>query len=134
MTNEYIAGFFDGEGSVGLYSNDLHKQVMLSVNFSQKIKVPLEMVAETYPGGKFRQNKKTKVWHLIYYGRTAEPILNAMLPHSIVKRPQVELALQFISLLLPKKPFGKGYPKLSKEMTAERERLMAEVKAAKRIN
>jgi hypothetical protein len=90
--NAWCAGFFDGEGCIGLY---LGKQWIASVSVSQRDEMPLMVFQQLFGGTKVPhgpkrdslriQFKKVEAWHM----------LNTLLPHLVVKRKQAELMLEF---------------------------------------
>lgn len=139
----WLAGFFDGEGCVGLYSSRHHRQVMLSVVLAQKDRTILDFIAACYPEGKvvpYKNRSYSKTGAIRecgtahtyrIYGRNAKRFLEDIQPFSKVKKAQIDMALEFISLLLPRKPFGRGYPKTAPEVKARRDELMAGMKAEK---
>lgn len=90
----YIAGFFDGEGHVG-YHHHNHPHITIA----QRDRRPLDAILEAFPGGHiyFRQNKTGDCYNLVYNGKKALPILNAMSDFLIVKWDEVQTYLALIS-------------------------------------
>ena len=92
----YLAGFFDGEGSVGLAGNSLCIRV---VNSYRPV---LERFQEAFGGtvGVHRRGdekaRMTHVWRL--YGAGAAEALGELLPHLQEKRAQAYLGLHFRDL------------------------------------
>ena len=97
-TLAYFAGFFDGEGSVGLYDTRHRKQPQFRVSLCNNIVTPLELVKELF-GGSIRKRVrpyKTKVsinfeWYV--HGHNAEEFLEAIRPYLMVKAKQVDVFL-----------------------------------------
>lgn len=96
----YFAGILDGEGSISIGKARWRKngleyrycQVQLYVRMQNR--TPLDLFAQRF-GGTVRQNPHT--YTLSWSTHKAGEVLRALLPHLQVKRPQAELALQFLS-------------------------------------
>ena len=107
ITNEaYLAGFFDGEGCVSILYDRRHRSYTLTLAIAQhsrNISV-LETLQSLWGGNLYVYETMA---HLIWNGQQAKPIILAMLANSIVKRPQLEVALEFIALM---PGAGKNHP------------------------
>lgn len=106
----YVAGFFDGEGSVSIVRNrsqnrsDYHKLVV-RVTQRSKHRLVLDRICEEFGGKVFVRSQQTRVsrvwaeqadWQL----QSTEPIrrfFEAIQPYLVIKAAQAELALEFIS-------------------------------------
>lgn len=102
ITLEWLAGFFDGEGSVIVQlSYDLYANAGITI--TQKDPKILFLIMMKYGGdGELNaytgaNNAKCARWRV--RGKTAEKFLKDIAPFVIVKRRQVEKALQLISLI-----------------------------------
>ncbi len=95
----YIAGFFDGEGCIAAQINN-HGYTALHVRIGQVVVAPLTFIQQRFGGALNEYTKKNgdHCWYLEWSGRTALPILEAMVPYLIVKRHQAELAIEWCSL------------------------------------
>lgn len=91
----WCAGFFDGEGTIALYTaNDGYTRLRIAVY--QRVLEPVEVYVELW-GGKVTQNTNSMYqWQAV--GKRAGQALVDMLPYLVVKKPQAELALQFLEL------------------------------------
>lgn len=70
--------------------------------FTQKPRYILDLILETYPGGSIK--KYAGGCHeLIYNTRKALPIVNGMIPHSVVKKVELEAYLREYSLFTDKR-------------------------------
>jgi hypothetical protein len=111
MTNEYAAGFFDGEGSVYISSGRPLKsgvQYFLCASVNNTHRGIIEQFERRFGGSISRTGEtKTKkgVWRLRLYSHEAESFLRLLLPHLILKRKQAIMAIRFQS----------GFSKLSQE-------------------
>ena len=78
---KYIAGFFDGEGCVSLYtdSEGTNHQVTVAQNDVR----PLDAILEAFPGGHIYRYRRC--YYLAYCGRKALPFVRAIKPYTIVK-------------------------------------------------
>ena len=96
MELSYLAGFFDGEGSVGIAGESLQVRV---VNSYRPI---LERFQETFGGVVAVHNKgdeKSRLtWEWRCYGDTAAAALVALLPLLKEKGPQAYLGLHYRTL------------------------------------
>lgn len=106
----YFAGFFDGEGSVGIYASGQHDcgkpRYRLTVSVGQSgFNVPkiLKLFEATFGGsineGKSGMANGQRAWQWRVSAVTANEFLLAILPYVVVKRKQVELALEFQRLI-----------------------------------
>lgn len=105
LSTEYIAGFFDGEGTIQIKYRLLRYkgrpdakyavfEMLLSV--AQVDKTPLRFMQESY-GGSIRTDKNG-VSSLRFTGENARTFLAVITPHLIVKREEAEVALKFAAL------------------------------------
>lgn len=89
VCKEYIAGLFDAEGSVGLYSNTLR------VKITQKSDVNiLQNIADIYSN-----TNKTDNYAVSFYGTNALDLLTDIAPFCIYKIKQVNAAIGYIGTL-----------------------------------
>jgi hypothetical protein len=99
LSPEYVAGFFDGEGCVNITVRGKARQVALRVYFVNTELYVLEHLKLRY-GGRIPPPRILKEgWKpfcsLVLVGHQAAALLEDIAPFVIVKRPQVELALEF---------------------------------------
>ncbi len=104
MNVAWLAGFFDGEGCItsslqyvnGKYITNPRISIQLTI--TQKDASILASIREVYGGS--ISVKGNGVSHLRITGKyPMKKILDDMLPYSICKRPQIELALLFIETI-----------------------------------
>ena len=99
ISNEYAAGFIDGEGCINVSSNKTNIFIrVLVVNTNRHV---LELLQERW-GGDIRQNKQhNKTWKVSYTWRVQHKsclnLLNDIYPFLIVKKQQVEAAFVFFN-------------------------------------
>lgn len=133
MDTAWLAGFFDGDGSVGIYrrkARDRHpEEWFLSVGFGQHSKRVLELIRDCYGGVLYHRGSRNsfgtwgEVWQLSFTHRKAEMILRDIVDHLIIKRREVEIALAFRE---SKNAVGKPnadrklYEKFAKELKSAR--------------
>jgi hypothetical protein len=102
----WSAGFFDGEGSIGLYHYPRFRDSWaFRVNVSQKSREPLDKLMDLFGGSilltKARPNnrKPNPIWQWSLTNVLAiESFLQAILPYSVLKRVQIAAALEFCEL------------------------------------
>jgi len=103
MDNSYIAGVFDGDGSILIAK--IPKGFQLKVELSQCSKSYLEAINKQYgnQGSLYEDNREHKYvgencWKLRFTGIACIELLNLMEQHSIIKYKQAELALEYLEL------------------------------------
>lgn len=130
LSEEYIAGFFDGEGCVTINtSTATHKSgnrypstVMVCVSQND---INILRLIQNRCGGKLLANSTHKRHHILqWYGNKAGSFLELVYPHLQVKKKQAEVALLFLKL-------KRGKP-LSELNIAERQKLKVEIDSLKR--
>lgn len=85
LNKQYISGFFDAEGSIGVYSSTLR------VKITQKSDtVILQKIADMY-------NNKNKIdnYAISFYGKNSCELLNDLSEYCIYKKPQILAALDY---------------------------------------
>lgn len=93
MTPEYLAGFFDGEGYVGVQVPG-GKASSIQTIVVQKDTEILHDIQSVYGGVvSKRSTGGTSSWYATGY--KALPFLKSILPHLRYKKPQVEIAIEY---------------------------------------
>ncbi len=93
----YFAGFFDGEGSVAIYSK---KYVVSLTNTDLR---PLQRAKDLWGGFLSTQTVATRpfslqdIWRWQIYGHSARPFLEAIRPFSMLKAEQIDCYLEALS-------------------------------------
>lgn len=123
----YLAGFFDGEGTVGMYGSDL----CLTVRVANTDRASLERFVSAF-GGKVRmypaRARRQPCYDWVIYGGDAKAMLGELLPFLSVKKAQA-----FEALKLP--IFGRTrnrYAKPSDDELRERAAIAARIKNLKK--
>lgn len=100
MTDEYIAGFFDGEGNVCIGKDLSH----ICVSMSQTSPNVLMLIQQRYGGKVTETTKKNKLlhwkraWDLRFCNSVeVKRFLEAIQPYVYVKRGDVEIGLEFLT-------------------------------------
>jgi hypothetical protein len=151
----YLAGFFDGEGCVGIYERSVANSGTGAVNPYCSLSVSIsntnyEVLAHIkkrcggvinnssqnwYPPLKNGMPRKT-LWRWSAQAREGAHLLKAMLPFLIVKRKQALVGLEYYAItsmrLNQKHPGVYGRPPLSKNDLKKRRELMHKIKALKK--
>lgn len=91
----WAAGFFDGEGTIAFAVMASTHSFNLFV--SQKIQEPLEVFQELWRGV-ITPNRRDDMWVWRAPAETRLSCMTEMLPFLVVKRKQMELALEWYSL------------------------------------
>lgn len=98
MALEYFAGFFDGEGSCGIYDAVANKRATFRVSLCNNDPRPLLKAKELFGGlirSRFRRYKaeikNNFEWYV--FGKNAEAFLIAIRPFVLVKGEQIDVFL-----------------------------------------
>lgn len=96
----YIAGFFDGEGSIGIHkSQGLYATLWVSISNTNREVIDYIcycLPSEVYAYPRSRNGKIYRLCHTIQWNsQDAVNVLELILPHLIVKREIAEVALDF---------------------------------------
>ncbi len=100
LSDQYIAGFFDGEGCIhiGTYKAYGNIQHRLQISIAQNDVTVLQALADRFGGKLHPQGSRTAMqWHL--WCNKAYDFLKAIYPHLILKKEQAELAIAFTNFL-----------------------------------
>src|SRR5688572_27979276 len=92
-TNAYIAGLFDGEGTIGVYKTG-KKYLQVKVCIGMQDRATLEWICSLF-GGKIYTVGRVYRWELLRNQERAN-FLEAILPYSRTKKGQVELVLSHL--------------------------------------
>lgn len=132
----YFAGFFDGEGSIGIYAyqrenNGGGRFGALSITIGQVDHRPLALMQDRY-GGSFHSHTRSRGRPMTYLkltGQKAASMLADLLPFLVVKRRQAELAIHFQSLMRAGK--GGSFAPLTEAEKSERLQIIDQMKVLK---
>ena len=101
-SDQWIAGFFDGEGCVTIMRRQRkgYTQVYVAVQIAQLDKRPLVAMQRRYGGCLTSCMRKGKpFWYLRWHTAQAQRFLRAMLPLVLLKKPEVKMALELGALI-----------------------------------
>jgi len=117
----WLAGFFDGDGSVGIYRRKAHstdrthpEEFFISAAFTQRDPAILHEIRARFGGGhltfrssayKGHAKAGSGAWNLIYTHGQALVVLEAIREHVRIKRAEVEQAVAF-----QRRKAGRGVP------------------------
>jgi hypothetical protein len=134
----YVAGLFDGEGSIGIYEIGIpragfgvrpafHFQVQIANTYWPIIQWLTDTVGGRCGKKSFGKDhwQQGYVWRLT--GANAEYFMRVLEPYCIIKKPQIAIALSFRSKF--NQPRGIMQPT---DMIQEKRAMILELKAAKR--
>lgn len=109
ITPQYIAGFIDGEGYLGIRKHTTnkctlghHHHIVVKVAQLEKAKEPLVRIMERYGGtiSKPRMDGNRRpcvMWELVN-SKAVQALLDDIQEYLIVKQPQAELLREFIAV------------------------------------
>lgn len=125
ISDQWTAGFFDGEGSVSVLRRKRGNFVehMLACAVGQNDQRPLLAIRNEYGGSQCNSKTPSGCWRWRIHGGAAESFLKRIRPHSIVKADQIDLALEL--RLLVGKPGQRMAPGVWEQKEAIWKRLMA---------
>jgi hypothetical protein len=96
----YLAGFFDGEGCIGIYRSGKTGQMVLRVNLVNTNDIVIRIIQSIY-GGCISIQQHQSNWKPAYSwcasGRQAREFLKDVGPYLVMKRPQFEVAFRFFN-------------------------------------
>jgi hypothetical protein len=95
LTDQWVAGFFDGEGCVSIVRRKRGNWIEhhLSVQISQNDQRPLKAIRKRFGGSQCVSMTPSGCWRWRIHGKAADAFLRAIHPFSIVKAEQIRLAL-----------------------------------------
>lgn len=100
----YLAGFFDGEGSISiLRPRAKARSLLLHIQVSQIVREPLEMFQSRFGGTIHLTNRgqsplsRRPIWAWHAGPRAGAAALQEMLPFLVVKQSQAAIAIEFQS-------------------------------------
>lgn len=141
----YIAGFFDGEGSVMVNEqvrrngSRVSRYARVFVTITQKDRGILEWVQSKVGGTIYLKTDSRRngnpCYQLAFTHSTVRPLLEAILPYSRVKTHQINLALSLLDSILKyrfKHSFHGQFSKLPDEVLMERIRIKDEIRELNR--
>jgi hypothetical protein len=98
MTDEYVAGFFDGEGCVSSFTAKMVKSPKIRIILSQKDPAILYQIQNHLNGiGKVRVNGAISRFEIHRRDDILE-FISHVKSHTVIKRRQLELAEQMLRL------------------------------------
>lgn len=133
MDERYLAGFIDGEGTItasltmsGSGRKEAVHYRLLIPNTNVEV---LEAIQATYGGrmyrrAKARSPKHRQVYYLYWGGADCIPVIQAVLPHLIIKKRHAEVVLALHELAVPRTRARAG---ISDVLLASRAPLVAEI-------
>jgi hypothetical protein len=136
----YAAGFFDGEGSIGVYSyrkdqtnNGGGKYGSMSISISQRKRETLDWLVDRFGGSVYLNgtHKPNPIYQWRLNAKQGADFLRAILPWLRDKRDQAELALKFAETVRVNPVDGIHSPLTNEEKEARLE-IIEELKRMKR--
>jgi len=131
----YLAGFFDGEGSVQIVKRIARRRhsphYSLVISCSNAHPKVVEMFRSAF-GGSVISSKRNDNSHISYmwrvYGQGAASVLESLQPYLVVKAQRVKLAVDFQGRFVNCQPRMRGVS-YSEEIVSARERCWEEMRA-----
>lgn len=133
LSPQYVAGFFDGEGSVGIYFINTGKESgKVDIKFRVNTRITntnqevLQRIKAKYGGaiGSSRRNNSNSKWvYNLEFGREdSERLLIEILPYLIIKRERAKIAIE------ASQNIARHYWRLPDEIREQRKQLVAKMK------
>lgn len=126
---EWLAGFFDGEGCIGIYgapSLSLH-MTLVQTNFGVMSEIQKEFGGRLYEVKRY-SSKHNRIWKLSWNAKTTFNLLQKIFPYLKVKQEQAQLVLEEWIPLLYSKGCAKGIPRGAKIVSFENKAKRLEIK------
>lgn len=132
---DYLAGFFDGEGSVAIIRADkggAHRSptYVLRVSVAGTNPAPLKMFAEKFGGGIYAKrmysDAHTPSFDWVIQARRAAEFLSAIAPLLVVKRNEAEVGMEFQRCI---RSYARTYHLLPQTELTKREELRSRLVA-----
>lgn len=102
ISDEYAAGFFDGEGTVYAATRNNKPSPTIMVCISNVVREPLDLLRQKWGGSIFcnvpKKNRQA-LYQWTIAAKMAHPFLRAILPHLIIKRDVVQAAIEYCELM-----------------------------------
>ena len=100
VTPQWLAGFFDGEGSVVAVKHPNNGVYSFFVHISQKEGKILSLIQFLYGGNMYPLSRRNHKWFMLKWtGKTSIKFLEAIKDHVICKKRQVDAALALAQLI-----------------------------------
>ena len=125
----YMAGFFDGEGYIGLLKRirrEKYLEYFVQISIGQKDGAIMDWIKDNFGGNCYKVKGDGSFFWTIS-NRAAHRFLKEITPYLKYKKPQAELALKYFDEQLPRKQ------ELSKEEFERRANIYNEFKTLKKI-
>jgi len=108
-SKRYLAGYLDGRGSISITEDQRagersSPRFTLAVEFTSVSDDLLSLLHDFF-GGHLAWKACRQLWILRLQNRRAEHLLRAVRPYSLIKSPQIDIALAF------RETFGGEFPK-----------------------
>lgn len=128
VSSAYFAGFFDGEGYIGLLKRQRGKytEYFVQLSIGQNDGAVMDWIKENF-GGNVYLVKRDGSFYWTSSNRKALAILKRILPYLKYKKPQAELAIDFFE------GREKRAQTISPKEKARREDIYLKLKASKKV-
>ena len=123
-----MAGFFDGEGYIGILKRKRKTwniEYFIQISIGQIDGGVMDWVVENF-GGHLHKVKRDGSYYWVISNKDAYLFLKQITPYLIYKKPQAELAIEFYENRKLQRP-------IPKEELARREKIYLELKAMKKV-
>ena len=97
LSDQYIAGFFDGEGYIGIQRNTKNGTHVLVSSFTQAHPGILRKIQKVFGGVITPRNAIHGAFALWMRAKESKVLLERMLPYLVVKYEEAVVALRFLS-------------------------------------
>lgn len=89
----YVAGFFDGEGSISIKNPGKNTSYRICISIAQKRPEPLFMIQARWGGSLNKRDNNIST--LLMFSKKAVSFISDIYPYLVVKRKQAEIAIKF---------------------------------------
>lgn len=124
----YMAGFFDGEGYVGILKRTRktwNTEYFIQISIGQKDGATMDWIVNNF-GGHLHRVKRDGTFYWIISNKDGYKFLKQIIPYLKYKKPQADLAIEFYENRELKRP-------IPKEELERRENIYLQMKALKKV-
>lgn len=137
LSDQYIAGLFDGEGTCGVYPSNSGTSFVPKLAIANGFRPILDMLHEQI-GGRICdrhagsvETRRGAVWAWTVEGvRNVRPVVERLIPHSIIKLDQLLLMIDYCETE-PDVPYRGAWNRMPDEVRELRGRIAQQLRDAK---
>lgn len=127
----YLAGLFDGEGTVGVYSTNKGTTDNLKLSIANTFVPVLDQIKIQYGGNIYKRAGTCFAWHMD--GIKVRTFIETILPYAIIKQEQLNLAIAYLDTF-PVVPYRGTWNPIPGNIKLQRRLITIQLREAKAYN